>query len=494
MKLSENCGFGTLRESLIRDRLILGVKDDRIREKLLGKRDFDLDKAVKMIKASQVTHSRASESAGEASAQEDVNAVKHKPQPQRKSEKGKLPKSSTRNPSSNSKIKECRFCGGKHALDRKLCPASGQTWIKCGKVGHFSVKCRGKSENVNVIYVENFLDIINIGGKDQALVPVTLNNTVSITFQIDIGSSANFLPLEGYIRATNDIKTASIIPKDITLVVHDHSERKALGSARLKVEHDGNKHELNFVIVDQRVTPLLGLKSCTDMGLVKIMVPGVHAPVNNVVATPKKAAVSESITTDSVVRPFADVFQGIGCLPGGYSISLHRDVSPVVHPLRRVPVPKKDAMKAELENLVSNQIIAPVTEPTKAVTPAEGRYAQIEKELLSVVFAWGSGPPGLSPRIRRCLYGRDIVHVMTDHQPLEAICKKDLASAPKRLQRKLLRLQRYNIDVKYQKGENRVKSDPLSRAYVDEPCSQTVCCSEVEEIVLVDDLLFFLFF
>ena len=74
----------------------------------------------------------------------------------------------------------------------------------------------------------------------------------------------------------------------------------------------------------------------------------------------------------------------------------------------------------------------------------------------------------------------------TDHQPLESICKKDLASAPKRLQRMLLRLQRYNIDVKYQKGGNMVMSDPLSRAYLDEPYSQTAYCNELEEIVLVD--------
>ena len=61
MKLSETCGFGTLCQSLVRDRLILGVKDDRVREKLLGKRDLNLDKAIEVIKASQVTHSRASE-------------------------------------------------------------------------------------------------------------------------------------------------------------------------------------------------------------------------------------------------------------------------------------------------------------------------------------------------------------------------------------------------------------------------------------------------
>jgi len=79
--------------------------------------------------------------------------------------------------------------------------------------------------------------------------------------QMDTGSSANILPLQDYIRATNDFSKVNIVPKEITLVMHDHSKPKALGSARLKVAHKGNKHELNFVIVDQEITPLLGLKS-----------------------------------------------------------------------------------------------------------------------------------------------------------------------------------------------------------------------------------------
>ena len=122
----------------------------------------------------------------------------------------------------------------------------------------------------------------------------------------------------------------------------------------------------------------------------------------------------------------------------------------------------------------------PVAFASRALTPAEGRYAQIEKELLSVVFA--------CERFDTYLFGRDIVHVKTDHQPLESIFKKDLSSAPKRLQRMLLRLQRYNLDVKYQKGEKMVMSDPLSRAYVDDSPSQTEYCHELEQIVLADDL------
>ena len=72
----------------------------------------------------------------------------------------------------------------------------------------------------------------------------------------------------------------------------------------------------------------------------------------------------------------------------------------------------------------------PVAFASRALTQAESRYAQIEKELLSVVFA--------CERFDTYLYGRDVVHVKTDHQPHEAIFKKDLGSAPKRLQRMLL--------------------------------------------------------
>ena len=86
------------------------------------------------------------------------------------------------------------------------------------------------------------------------------------------------------------------------------------------------------------------------------------------------------------------------------------------------------------------------------------------------------------------MHGRDVVHVKTDHQPLEAIFTKDLGSAPKRLQRMLLRLQRYNLDVKYQKGKLMVMPDPLSQAYLDEPPAQTEFRNELKEITLVEDL------
>ena len=64
------------------------------------------------------------------------------------------------------------------------------------------------------------------------------------------------------------------------------------------------------------------------------------------------------------------------------------------------------------------------------------------------------------------VYGRDKVHVHSGHKPLEVIFKRPLVIAPKSLQRMMLRLQRYSLEVKYVRGSEMYIADTLSRAYI----------------------------
>ena len=66
------------------------------------------------------------------------------------------------------------------------------------------------------------------------------------------------------------------------------------------------------------------------------------------------------------------------------------------------------------------------------------------------------------------IYGRDVVRVDSDHKPLETIVLKPLHAAPQRLQRMLLRLQKYNLELRYKKGCDMFLTDTLSRAYLPE--------------------------
>ncbi|MCV6576133.1 MAG: Ty3/Gypsy family RNase HI domain-containing protein, partial [Cohaesibacter sp.] len=96
----------------------------------------------------------------------------------------------------------------------------------------------------------------------------------------------------------------------------------------------------------------------------------------------------------------------------------------------------------------------PIAFASKALTPAGSRYANIERELLAVVYG--------CEKFHSYLYGRSFV-VKTDHRPLEQIHKKNLMQAPPRLQRMLFRLQPYDCDIKYLPGKEMVTADALSR-------------------------------
>ena len=128
----------------------------------------------------------------------------------------------------------------------------------------------------------------------------------------------------------------------------------------------------------------------------------------------------------------------------------------------------------------------PVAFSSRVMTQTEQNYAQIEKELLAIVYA--------CEKFDQYIFGRSNVIVQSDHKPLETIFKKPIHSSPKRLQRMRLRLQNYDIQVEYKKGETMFLADTLSRAYLkDEPVSRTqesqlnskITCQGVESVTAI---------
>ncbi|KAK3724232.1 hypothetical protein QZH41_002381 [Actinostola sp. cb2023] len=100
----------------------------------------------------------------------------------------------------------------------------------------------------------------------------------------------------------------------------------------------------------------------------------------------------------------------------------------------------------------------PVAFASRTLSPTEQRYAQIENECLAIVF----GCTKFSQYITR----RAKVTIESDHKPLQSIFKKSLLEAPCRLQRMMLRLQRFNLDVMYKPVPQMYIADHLSRASV----------------------------
>ena len=163
MRLSEHCGFGNLRESLIRDRLILGVKNDRARKKLLEEKDRTLDKALDILRTGELNDIRTSEISTE---EPNINRVGLKIS---KSPKNATEGKTSRRPTLNkrqsfsrkpkekgsgnntstptAKNRECKFYGTVHEMKKSACPAVGKKCNKCSRDGHFAKKCASSSVN-----------------------------------------------------------------------------------------------------------------------------------------------------------------------------------------------------------------------------------------------------------------------------------------------------------------------------------------------------------
>ena len=100
----------------------------------------------------------------------------------------------------------------------------------------------------------------------------------------------------------------------------------------------------------------------------------------------------------------------------------------------------------------------PVAYASRTLTKTEKAYAQIEKEMLAVVFG--------CERFNQYVYGQTVC-IETDHRPLVTISKKPLSVAPARIQRFLLRLQKYSFSLVYKPGKEMYLADTLSRAALD---------------------------
>ena len=107
--------------------------------------------------------------------------------------------------------------------------------------------------------------------------------------------------------------------------------------------------------------------------------------------------------------------------------------------------------------------LKPVAYTSCSLSSAEKNYAQIEKECLAICQAMSKWD--------FWLYGNKQITVHTDHQPLVTILKKPLNKAPLRLQRMIMRLQRWSFEIVYKKGTSLHIADALSRAPLPTPQS-----------------------
>ena len=359
--IARNCSHDTITpDEILRDRLVLGIRDDRVRERLLRLNDLTLQQAVDQSKSSEQTQQQVKDMTG-------GDSLVHALQKSGLSEHADGERN-TRLPPNKTTMKECGNCGMSHGRD---CPAYGKTCFTCGRRNHFAHKCRassrGRRNRVSTIHetADPEQEAYYIGSiaehKPQprmAVIKLQVSAPTSekeLQFQIDTGSQCDILPVWIYKQVTGDTLLCNLKTCTKEIVSYTGEHRKIAGKNNLPVRSRGLRKSLDFNVIDGDYQPVLSLHTSVGLGLVSLHNCDVLAlKVDSPFSTP--------------ADEFTDVFEGLGALPGKYQIVIDRNIPPCVHAPRPVPVALRQPIKEKLDELVDRKVLVPVTESTQWVS------------------------------------------------------------------------------------------------------------------------------
>ncbi|KAG5898858.1 hypothetical protein JTB14_003252 [Gonioctena quinquepunctata] len=359
-KLIQSCEYDTQEESILVDRIILGTNDPRIQEKLLNIQNLALDVAIDMCRNAEATkrHIENVRQKDETS----INAIKkNEYTPERRTSSNREDKQGGRN---NGKKFKCMKCNKTHEYG--MCPAFGQKCHRCGKLNHFIVACRSDMRQVREVSQQEtrpadeddqlfVCSVVKVGEvkKDNSSVwmeTVKLNGR-EINCKVDTGSEVNIIPRQVY----NQLTMGKLTKSSIVLEAYGGAKLNPIGIVKLNCRIEDKSLELDFLVLDLNVKPIIGLPSCYDLGFIK-----------------KTSSIESIKNREQFIKENQDVFEGLGSFPEECNISLKKDSIPIARPCRRVPLVIKERLQAKLKSLEEQKIISKVNNATEHVRERAG--------------------------------------------------------------------------------------------------------------------------
>lgn len=371
-KLASSCEFAE-KNVMIRDRIVLGIKNPKIQEKLLEKANVTLEDALNIARALESGEAKQKE----ISNTNEICAVNRSyNQPGPSSKNSPLTHYKT-NFGENSGIKDrnmqhnytsgetslCDNCGYNHP--KNDCRAKNRICSKCKKVGHYYKMCK-KNISVNEMSINSVASSsktdkivwsIKTPRKNNSVntidwsVPVKINNVV-IYLKVDTGSQVNILSITDYnkVKVLND----KMKPSDANLSSYTGHKLNVIGVTELKCSYNNNFCNLVFYIVSGKNSALLGLSGSISLKLVDLGKRENLCKIN---------LISKNSSSD-ILTKYDKIFKGLGKIDTAYHIELSENAIPVVSAARKIPIALHDIVKKKLDEMVEQNILIPTPEPT----------------------------------------------------------------------------------------------------------------------------------
>ena len=352
--LAEHCGYSELHDEMIRDRIVVGLRDAKLSEKLQLDSELTLEKAVTQVRQAEAIKKQqplvrgGSQSSGSHHTDTHLGVVSHK---DRRSVPKHNKQRSDKQPDKKGNSPKATTCGwcGKSPHRKEQCPAKDIVCHKCGKRGHFQSVCR----SVNELHMkadtddsapmnnEAFLGVVTSNGNPWSIV-VSVNEK-PIEFEIDTGAEVSVISK----KAHRDIGCPTLRSPEKTLRGPSNNELSVKGQFTAKLRSGGKEVEQELYVVDDLHKHLLGRPAIEALNVVT------------------RIRTIEGVS-DSPTQRFPNLFTGLGKLNEEYSIRLEDGAKPYALTVpRRVAIPLMQPVKEELCRMEKLGVISRVSEPTE---------------------------------------------------------------------------------------------------------------------------------
>ncbi|KXJ30128.1 Retrovirus-related Pol polyprotein from transposon opus [Exaiptasia diaphana] len=350
--LSEHCAYGTLTDELIRDRLVVGLRDAKLSEKLQMNSELTLAKAMDQARLDEAIKKQQSVVRGNTTQtggpEQNVEFIQRKKFQKKKNPTPQVPDNKKSDES------KCNRCGKSPTHPRQECPAKNATCHKCKKKGHFKSVCKFLCEvcedgdDDDDDDEEFFLGSVHV---DELKSEDTYWNAnvklqdLSVNCKIDTGADVTVVP-EHIFKKTG----CKLLKTNANLSGPNQQKLDVCGMFEANISYKEQSSMQKVYVVRGLKRPLLGRPAIEALNIVSF--------------------VNAVFEKDDVVKRYPKLFTGLGKLETAYHIELEKDAKPyALFSARRIALPQLPKVRKELERLESLGVISKVEVPTDWCAP-----------------------------------------------------------------------------------------------------------------------------